>query len=450
MMSENSPTFPPPEPYVLPTCHPKDLVPLDTPIVGPIPTLPCPSRKSLLDSWFTVTTHIIPAASPRTTPNIPLPPLPRWSANKEEFRVAVAETVKNVLTTKEKQWRGEMDHLPLGRKPMWNCVNRYVRTNLKNAAQRGVTLFFAHANGFPKEIWEPTLQRLISDYDAKADYKISEVWLWEARNHGDAAILNKNELDGIYDWRDNTRDMLHFLLHYLPTSASADPLPTHLSRLPDSEADARLLHGLQARDVVFIGHSFGACSLVRAAIAHAILFKSIILVDAMILPTSGTTVSSPSTRNYVTGAIQRRDGWSSREEAHRQFAATPFFAVWDPAVLDIYVECGLYEAQDGQIKLKMPGIQEAVCFAENHVPYETFELLATLDENVELRWLVAGKLSPPEHEFRRKAVWRRPANSSHIRMFSAGHLIAQEAPGELANEIHHFLNNRYGTKKASL
>ncbi|CDO74601.1 hypothetical protein BN946_scf184586.g6 [Trametes cinnabarina] len=187
--------------------------------------------------------------------------------------------------------------------------------------------------------------------------------------------------------------------------------------------------------MVFVGHSFGACSTLRAAIAYPILFKSIILVDAMVMPSHGTTISTESTRNYVRGAIQRRDGWSSRDEARRQFAATPFFAAWDPTVLDIYVECGLHEAQDGQVKLKMPGIQEAVCFAENHVPQETFELLSKLDERVELRWLVAGKLSPQEHDIRRKVVWRRPANSSHVRMFSAGHLIAQESPGDVGEFV---------------
>ncbi|KAI0325516.1 alpha/beta-hydrolase [Cubamyces sp. BRFM 1775] len=446
-----SPTFPPPEPYDLPTCHPRKLVPLEPPVIAEqLPALPSPPRKSLLDSWFTASTHLIPAASPRTTPNIPLPALPKWSANKDEFKASVAKTAKEILSVKEKQWRGELDDLPLGRKPMWNCVNRYVRKQGGGATNLGVTLFFAHANGFPKEIWEPTLQRLISEYQSQATYNVTEIWLWEARNHGDAAVVNKDQLDGIYDWRDNTRDILHFLLHYLPTSASPGSLPTHLSRLPDAEAEARLAHGLTGRSMVYVGHSFGACSTVRAAIAHPILFKSIVLVDAMILPTSGKLVSSPSTVNYVIGAVQRRDGWSSREEARQQFAASPFFKVWDPAVLDIYVECGLYETHDGQVKLKMPGIQEAVCFAENHTPYETFELLAGLDERVELRWLVAGKLPPPDHQPRRMTVWRRPANSSHVRMFSAGHLIAQEAPGDLAKEIHEFLNSRYGSKKALL
>ncbi|KAI0772830.1 Alpha/Beta hydrolase protein [Trametes elegans] len=444
-------TFPPPEPYELPTCHPKKLVPLEAPEVPLWPALPSPARKSLLDAWFTVSTHLVPAASPRTTPDVPLPPLPKWSANKEEFRAAVAKTADHLLSIKQRQWDGEFDGLPRGRRPMWNCINRYVRKSGSGDPARGITLFFAHANGFPKEIWEPTLQRLMAEYDARAGYTINEVWLWEARNHGDAALVNRDQLDGIYDWRDNTRDILHFLLYYLPGSASSTPLPTHIPRLPDSEAESRLSHGLQGRETIFIGHSFGGCSVVRAALGHPILFKSIILVDAMILPRPGpNVVSTVATSNYVTGAIQRRDGWSSREEARQQFSAIPFFKAWDPAVLDVYVECGLHTAADGQTRLKMPGIQEAVCFAENYVPCETFELLPTLDERVELRWLVAGKLPPQDNEPRRRTVWRRPANASHVRVLSAGHLIAQEAPADLAKEIHEFLDRRYGLKKALL
>ena len=84
-----------------------------------------------------------------------------------------------------------------------------------------------------------------------------------------------------------------------------------------------------------------------------------------------------------------------REEAYKAFSATPFFQAWDPASLDIYVQSALYDAPDGQVRLKMPGVQEGVCFAENYAPYETFELLSSLDQSVELRWLVSGKLTPP-------------------------------------------------------
>ena len=82
------------------------------------------------------------------------------------------------------------------------------------------------------------------------------------------------------------------------------------------------------------------------------------------------------------------------EEAYRMFASTPFFAAWDPTALAVYVECALHDAPDGQVRLKMPGVQEALCFAEERATFETFELLPTLDARIELRWLVAGKLDP--------------------------------------------------------
>jgi hypothetical protein len=35
-------------------------------------------------------------------------------------------------------------------KVLWNCVNRYVKKN--GVRGTGITLFFAHGNGFPKEV----------------------------------------------------------------------------------------------------------------------------------------------------------------------------------------------------------------------------------------------------------------------------------------------------------
>lgn len=79
------------------------------------------------------------------------------------------------------------------------------------------------------------------------------------------------------------------------------------------------------------------------------------------------------------------------EAAHKAFASSPFFRAWDPAALAVYVECGLYETPSGTVRLKTRPVQEAVTFADHQVPPETFELLAHLDERVELRWVVPGK-----------------------------------------------------------
>ena len=61
------------------------------------------------------------------------------------------------------------------------------------------------------------------------------------------------------------------------------------------------------------------------------------------------------------GAVQRRHTWRNREEAKKLLAANPFFAAWDPEVLDNYVRFALTRANDGAedagVKLKMPGVQ---------------------------------------------------------------------------------------------
>ena len=131
----------------------------------------------------------------------------------------------------------------------------------------------------------------------------------------------------------------------------------------------------------------------RAALDTPALFSTLVMVDAMIRQVQDCApLPSPGIQSYVSGAIARRASWPSREAALEAFAATPFFAVWDKDALRMYVECGLYEAEGGEVRLKMDGVFEGVCFAEESTPGETFQMLPDLDERVETRWLVAGKL----------------------------------------------------------
>lgn len=132
---------------------PRPLVPLGTPVVQILPPLPTPQRESAIGDTYTLTTHLVPAASPRTTHHVPDPKLPTWSADRQQWKASVMETVADVLTTKEKQRHGVLKG-PLSQKVLWNCLNRYVRRDSSGTrAGCGVTLLFAHANGFPKEVW---------------------------------------------------------------------------------------------------------------------------------------------------------------------------------------------------------------------------------------------------------------------------------------------------------
>jgi hypothetical protein len=120
------PIFPPPEPFNK-------------------PSLPSPPRKPAFNAPYILTTHIFPAAHLRTSAHVLVPSPPPQNVNKAEKLEFCKQTVRqlrNIRTTMDPQGEPQV---------LWNCANRYVRTDLTNR-RTGVTLFFAHANGFPKEV----------------------------------------------------------------------------------------------------------------------------------------------------------------------------------------------------------------------------------------------------------------------------------------------------------
>ncbi|TFK31945.1 Alpha/beta hydrolase family-domain-containing protein [Crucibulum laeve] len=411
------------------------------------PALPSPPRKPAFDAPYTLSTHIFPACYMRTTRHVPIPAPPPENATKAERHRILQETR---VYLKDQRGSTVTDGYPC---VLWNVANRYVRKGL-DGCSKGITLFFAHANGFPKEIWEPAIGLLLS---SRAGQIIDEVWSWESVQHGDAALLNEGNLSAIFDWSDNARDILNFLLFYLPTVASDTALPTHLQRLPNEETEYRESNGFKNRTIVPVGHSYGGCTSALAAIIHPQLFSSIVLVDPVIIkPTDdiNSMLHDPHTSTLVLGSLTRRETWSSREEALASFQKSPFFCSWDPAVLRVYVECGIHlipspsssSAPSTIAKLKTPGIQEAIVFSETHTEYETFQQMPTLDERIALHWVVpgkagAGEFGPPGGTGRR--VWVRPKNASNVRIPGAGHLVAQERPASLAEDLAEFLLQRY-------
>jgi hypothetical protein len=111
-------------------------------------------------------------------------------------------------------------------------------------------------------------------------------------------------------WVDNARDMLSFLVNYLPDVAAAPDLPVHLSRLPPATASARQTSGIPGRTLVGLGHSFGACSMTLATFHFPAIMSSLILVDPILhdlgMDLGQTSFGSPA------GAIKRRSRWPSR------------------------------------------------------------------------------------------------------------------------------------------
>ncbi|KAI0346372.1 alpha/beta-hydrolase [Trametopsis cervina] len=434
---------------LLPTTKPP--VPQDFPSLPSQPRVP----ETAISSRYELTTHLVPAAYTRVTPFIPIPEQPAWSNDRETWKANVEKTAQEVMGPKIEQYEGKLPGGAEGKgntHVLWNCVNRYTRKGLP--PQRGgstgkpLTLFFSHANGFPKEIWEPVMGHFLAENAASdAPLDIAEMWSWEAVNHGDAALINGGKLGGIYDWSDQSRDIAQFLAHYMPSSplSPAESLPVHLPRQGESVADSRKKSGFEQRTLVVVAHSFSGAATTIAAVNYPALFSSIVLVDPVLRPLRpGVPVFTWEAHvSLATAAVKRRAHWPSRQEALEQFRANPFWQVWDPAALDRYVECGLYEDPNGGFKLKMSGMQEAIVFAEAFRTYEAWQLCSQMDARIPLKFIMPGKLSEKDLQFRYEMVNLRPANSSHTVVTEAGHLITQEKPKELSEILVGFLREQY-------
>ena len=82
----------------------------------------------------------------------------------------------------------------------------------------------------------------------------------------------------------------------------------------------------------------------------------------------------------------------NREEARKALLKAPLFQAFEPAVFDAYITHGLYEdPTTGFVHLKCPPACEGSEYTENRTMHEGWELLPTLDERVELRWILGGR-----------------------------------------------------------
>ncbi|KZV61469.1 alpha/beta-hydrolase [Peniophora sp. CONT] len=425
------PSTPPPS-HLLPK-PPLHLLPPNTSVPGP----------ELAISGYNCSSHVFPAAWPRSTPLASLPEdlQERADESKEERKTRIARATRYILDNKAKREREQPDALDDSGRVLWVTATRWVRTL---GVQAGVkTLLCTHANGLHGTTYTPILRLLLAQ---RRD--VAEVWALDGVQHGDAGILNAGKNGIFFDWHDITRDILCFIQHFLPTEPTPEPMSSVLPRI-----------GGGSRKVCALGHSFGGCALVLAASHYPELFSALMLVDAVIVPPEldrtisrpprwvahDGTVSTdgyPSLPLYITNTLGRRARWSSRAAVHEALVAHPFFSTWDKDVLDVYVEQALVEEEaGGEVRLKCDKIDEAAVYAEARASWEAWGALPLLDERVSLLWIdpPAGDSVVQTREFATARVRRRAVNSAYAVITNGTHLAVQTHPYEVAEVVQIFL-----------
>ncbi|KAL2128632.1 hypothetical protein VTI74DRAFT_8919 [Chaetomium olivicolor] len=217
------------------------------------------------------------------------------------------------------------------------AVKQYIPLDNPDPQPGDVTIIGAHANGFPKELYEPLwddLYKLVS----KNGIRIRAIWIADMWNQGQSGVLNEKILANDPSWFDNARDLMALI----------------------NEKREEMPHPL-----VGVGHSMGAAQLTLLALTNPRLFRSLVLIDPVI--TTSTSGMGPAIASTF-----RRDIWPSGADAAAKFRQAKFYQAWDSRVLDLWIEHGLRRVPTELYPAERDGDERVTLTTTKHQELFTF------------------------------------------------------------------------------
>ncbi|KAI0654112.1 alpha/beta-hydrolase [Cubamyces menziesii] len=307
--------------------------------------------------------------------------------------------------------------------PLLVTARQYWTSDCSRDDPDAVTLVFAHATGFHKEHWEPTLEHLLAHLRDQGSFKVRDAWCIDAPNHGEAAKLNERTLQWGYVPEEYAR-AVHLFLAGLGKGVDVD---------------------FSSRKLVGIGHSMGATAIILSHTYQPPLpYVSVVLVDPMLLPSwVDSSPSNGGTRNILLeGAEKRRDIWPSREEAWQQFTSRPAWKIWDERVLKLYVQHGLRELPTAEYPDRTEGVtltytkaQETACYRDKLGRTKAYRYLPYLCDVLPVHFIWGEMPDPILTAEVKNTVMSEGTQGKHAsekRIKGAGHLLPQMQPERLA------------------
>ncbi|KAJ5297610.1 hypothetical protein PENANT_c005G00592 [Penicillium antarcticum] len=199
------------------------------------------------------------------------------------------------------------------------AVKQYIPLDNPNPRPGDVTILAAHANGFPKELYEPLWEE-IHARSQQNGFRIRSIWMADVAQEGESSVINEDTLGNDPSWFDHPRDLLHLV------NVKRAEMP---------------------RPIVGIGHSMGGAHLTQLCLMHPRLIHTLVLLDPVIQrqTTQLDGLSLLKSKREIAKTTQlsthRREIWPSRQAALESFQRSPFYKTWNPRVLDRWVKYGL-------------------------------------------------------------------------------------------------------------
>ncbi|KAI1826699.1 Alpha/beta hydrolase family-domain-containing protein [Xylaria intraflava] len=187
-------------------------------------------------------------------------------------------------------------------------VKQYTPKDNPSPQPGDVTILAAHANGFPKELYEALWADLHAQSQSQGGFRIRNIWIADVSHQGYSGELNEEKLGNDPCWHDHSRDLLHL------TNVFRAEMP---------------------RPIIGVGHSFGANVLTQLSLMHPRLMTTLVLLDPTIAGHNSTPGTGPNT-TPARASTFRREVWPSRQAAIESFQRSPFYRSWDPRVLEAW------------------------------------------------------------------------------------------------------------------
>ncbi|QIX01660.1 hypothetical protein AMS68_007177 [Peltaster fructicola] len=189
-------------------------------------------------------------------------------------------------------------------------VKQYTPYDNLAARPGDVTIIAGHANGFPKELYEPLWDELYHQLKTRG-INIRHIFIADVAFQGQSYVLNETKIGNDPSWFDSARDFF-LMVNYFREDIK--------------------------HPIVGVGHSMGGVNLINLAEMHPRLFTTMILIDPPL-----QRKPSPEGSRVVRASLKRRDRWPSRAAAEASFKRSPFYQAWEPRVLDLWLKYGLRE-----------------------------------------------------------------------------------------------------------
>src|ERR1700759_5096755 len=92
---------------------------------------------------------------------------------------------------------------------LYLAVKQYIPLSNPEPQPGDITIIGAHANAFPKELYEPLWDDLLVESQKPGSgFRIRSIWMGDAAHQGQSYVLNEGKLGNDPGWFDHPRDLL--------------------------------------------------------------------------------------------------------------------------------------------------------------------------------------------------------------------------------------------------